>query len=446
MLTAHLAVLCIAADKGGDVQNGVYLPDEQAVKVAASIAKKGDFTTAKNMFLLLLSSPQKDIRIEALFQLGLIHIAEGDFKKAINAFWEIIKNNPALTRVRLELARAYFLNKEYARAEENFRLVLGQKDLPREVARKVNNFLLLIRQQKNWSAELGLAIIPDSNLNYATGQKQECLFLYYGLVCRPLAKKDSGVGLKTNFDGNYYLRFNESWGVRTNLNIAALDFPNKEYDDNSFYLSTGPRYIFKRGEASLSPQISAREYQGEPYNRSFSLRGDMQINLTDRLVLGAGGLLARATYDNQNIDKILRGNSLDLYLYPRYFLNSKSFVMAGLRYNVENTANKSFANSGFGCSLGYYGEFPFGFNLFARADLSKADFKDAQNFIGQSHYIESAKREDILKQIYIRLSNKNFEYKRITPAVSWNYASRNSNIWSYEFEKHRVEFELSYRF
>ena len=50
---------------------------------------------------------------------------EGRFREASLLFLDILRRNPNLPRVRLELARAYFLNRDYEDAQLQFELVKG---------------------------------------------------------------------------------------------------------------------------------------------------------------------------------------------------------------------------------------------------------------------------------------------------------------------------------
>ena len=70
--------------------------------------------------------------------------------KAIAAFRAILVKQPELVRVRLELARAFFLKEEDRLARRHFELVLAGKP-PAGVALNVNRFLSVMRARKRWS-------------------------------------------------------------------------------------------------------------------------------------------------------------------------------------------------------------------------------------------------------------------------------------------------------
>ena len=87
--------------------------------------------------------------------------------KAIAAFRMILVNRPDLVRVRLELARVFFLRGRDGLARRHFELVLAG-GVPPPVAVNIHTFLNIMRARKRWTGYFGAAIAPDSNLNAAS--------------------------------------------------------------------------------------------------------------------------------------------------------------------------------------------------------------------------------------------------------------------------------------
>ena len=87
----------------------------------------------------------------------------GLLNEAIVAFHTMLVNDPGLVRVRLELARAFFLKGEDTFARQHFEHVLAG-DVPEEVKENVNIFLAEISARRRWSFNLGFALAPDTNI------------------------------------------------------------------------------------------------------------------------------------------------------------------------------------------------------------------------------------------------------------------------------------------
>lgn len=171
------------------------LTEKEALVLARVLAGQGRRDEAVALYRQLIARGRvREYRIEAAFQLAGIFMLEGRFREASLLFLDILGRNPNLPRVRLELARAYFLNGDYEDAQLQFELVKGS-GLPPEVQEKVDEFLTRIRRKKDWNMNFSVALVPDSNLNQASGGEQECIALGGMLLCRPLEKKQSGIGL-----------------------------------------------------------------------------------------------------------------------------------------------------------------------------------------------------------------------------------------------------------
>ena len=122
-------------------------------------------------FLLKANPTGEEERIERLFLLGRIEMRLGMPKEAAGRFEEILKTRPGLTRVRLELARAYYLLGQDDKAKQQFGSSLGDK-LPSSVEAAVEGFLKRIDARKRWSVSVSGAIIPESNPAKRTDREQ----------------------------------------------------------------------------------------------------------------------------------------------------------------------------------------------------------------------------------------------------------------------------------
>ena len=91
--------------------------------------------------------------------------------EAIAAFRAMLVRRPELVRVRLELARAFFLKGEDKLARRHFEHVLAGKP-PAAVALNVSRFLKIMRARKRWSLRLGMArSLPDTNIGAGSDER-----------------------------------------------------------------------------------------------------------------------------------------------------------------------------------------------------------------------------------------------------------------------------------
>ena len=217
------------------------LTEQDALSLARELVGQGRREEAAALYQTLIARGRvPEYRVEAAFQLAGIRMLEGRYREAALLYLGILNHRPDLPRVRLELARAYFMDRDYENAQAQFELVKGG-ELPAEVLEKVDLFLALIRRQKNWSFDFNLALVPDSNLNQASGGREECISVGGALLCRPLEEKQSGVGLSLGGAFEHYWRFSRDFGLRSTIGLNALEHEGRDFDDYQLSLAVGPR-------------------------------------------------------------------------------------------------------------------------------------------------------------------------------------------------------------
>ena len=90
--------------------------------------------------------------------------------EAIAAYRYMLVDRPELVRVRLELARSFFVKRKDRLAREHFERVLAGKPHP-AVAANVRRFLRTIRARKRWSLYAGAGLAPDTNVGRSSGDR-----------------------------------------------------------------------------------------------------------------------------------------------------------------------------------------------------------------------------------------------------------------------------------
>jgi len=421
------------------------LTGPEIIFLGQSLLAQGRLDEAETLYKALLHSGHElDFRLEAAFQLGQIHLARGQYRQAALYFNDILNLRPDLPRVRLELARAYFLDRSYQDAAFQFELVKGG-DLPPEVQAKVDAFLEAIRRQKDWTVSFYLNPVADSNLNQASGGREECLDVIGLTLCRPLEEKVKGYGLAAGTQVDYFKRLSPDWGLKSSLGFSALEYERNTYDDYSLFLALGPRRIWESGEASLQPTFRQRWVSGQEYSRETGLRLEAR-QILGRLVLDGGGSYGRLSYAEGFIDDLLRGPVWGWNMRPRYILNDRTYIQTGLDFYREEARSKVYANDNWRYALGVYRAFPYGFGLYLEGNLTQTNYKAENWFVTRDHRIEVNRRMDETRGLQATLTSNLWEKYNLTPTLNYAYANRRSNIWSREYQRHRLSliFEFKY--
>lgn len=122
---------------------------------------RGDRLEHAHAFLEQAKPGSEEERIERLFLLGTIELRLGMPEKAAERFEAILALRPDLTRVRLELAQAYYLAGRVSKARRSLRLSLAD-ELPSSVEAEVERFLRRIDARRRWSASFGANLLPET--------------------------------------------------------------------------------------------------------------------------------------------------------------------------------------------------------------------------------------------------------------------------------------------
>ena len=424
----------------------IELNSAQSLALAGVLQKNGETDKAKATYRALLKDSDYRVRTESVFRLAQIAADDQDYPTAIKYYLHILKYYPNSVLARLELARAYFMNGDYSLAEEQFLFARATPNLPEPIVKNIDTFLTAIRQQKNWSVESYFSFVPDSNLNYASGASEECINSSFGVFCRPLEKQDSGIGIRFGVDASYYLRFTKNFGLKTTLSVSGLEYSGEQYDDYSLRLAMGPRYTFANGEISLQPNVAWRRYRGAPYTNQYGILLNTNWQFARRWVLSGGVSWNKNNYVDDYVSDFLSGQDMQIYVQPRYYFSNTGFVMSGLSVGRSDANSAGYGYDSVGFLLGYYDQWPWGFATLLRGNISFLRYLDERYFIMSDYNYRNLTRSDIVYSASVRLTNRFVEWKNFYPALTYTYIRRDSNVWSQEFDKHRIELEILYRF
>ena len=211
-----------ASPAGASGEDQEQAPNAEGREDAQALINAGRFTEALNILVPLVKGDV--VEGDTLFLYGLAALGasqqagmadearENLLDEAIGAFHAMLVKEPGLVRVRLELARAFFLKGEDALARRHFEHVLAGK-LPAGVVLNVNRFLAQMRARKRWSTYVGFALAPDTNIG---GGSDERTIYIGGLPFQRDADEltTSGVGISVWGGGEYQYPLGERLRLR----------------------------------------------------------------------------------------------------------------------------------------------------------------------------------------------------------------------------------------
>lgn len=371
---------------------------------------------------------------DLLFSVGMMSVQRKDYPRAIQAFREILATRPELTRVRLELARALYLNGDDNAARLHFERVLGG-DIPAPVAANVRRYLAAIRSKKSWSLNISLGYIADSNANNGTEQD---IVHFFGVPFRvgDSAKQQSGSGVSLWAKGTYRFKLTDQTGIMTFASVARRDYQNSSYDDMTMRVGAGPSWSGKSMSINVMPLLAYRTYGNEPYSRSAGIRTEWNAQLANRWTMDVNTewLDTRnaisSAYDEKN-------SQLNAYLY--YVPDSRTTFRIGSNLQQVNSRTSYLGYTSAGVSLGVFRDWTHGVTTGLSWLYQRAAYKDVQPFF-------NAKRNDAINVFSLSVGKRDWAIAGFMPVLSLTHIRDASSIDFFSYKRTVVELHFDQRF
>jgi len=372
--------------------------------------------------------------VQALFLKGMIAVADKDNREAIRIFRSILIDHPDAARVRLELARAFYLDKDYGNAMRQFQFALAGKPPP-DVAANINKYIAAIRDAKSLSYNFGIALAPDTNLNTGSSAREVTLFgLPFDLSDE--ARQRSGVGIAIDAGAEWAPRIGKGKRFRLGLSGQRREYSGSDFDDMTAATYAGPRWVSGKWDLSVLGTAYKRWYGARPYNQAVGGRLEATYYVTPRLGV-SGGLAAQWVRYSRARERDGRLISLNATAFRAVTSSSAVTVKAGIGRQEARIA--PYANwSGF-VAAGYFRDLPKGFSVYVEPSFSRARYDAALLGFGK-------RRSDNNQSVLITILNRHVVFGRFTPRISYTFTRQNSTIPLYKFQRSRLEVGLTTTF
>lgn len=408
-------------------------PSPAGAKVTAkALIEQGAYEAAAALLETHLA--ERPVDVDALFLLGMIAVAKKDYRLAIKRFRQALVHAPDATRIRLELGRAFYLNKDYENAFRQFQFARAGK-LPPGVIANIERYLAAIRQEKNWSYNISVALAPDTNINNATSAREtELLGIPFELSEE--TRKRSGVGLAVEGGAEFAVRIGRTARWRVGANLQRREYDGGDFDDMTISLQTGPRLVLPKWDISLLGTGFRRWYGGKRHIDGYGARLEATRYLDGRTAISSSVGAQQLRYVR---DEAQSGPTYNVQTAVFRALTSSSSARARLGVFRHRALAPSYAHWSWYGGVGYYQDFSGGFSASLEPSHLVSRYDAADPLFG-------VKRVDHLTEIQATLLNRRIVLTRFTPRIAYTWSRRQSTIDLYKFNQHRVEFGLTTSF
>jgi tetratricopeptide (TPR) repeat protein len=402
-----------------------------AVAQAETFLRAGRADDAKRVLEAAARSAPADSEIE--FLRGLIAVEQRGYKAAIRLFRGILVREPGVVRVRLELARAFFLAKDYDNAERQFRFARAGR-IPAAVAANIDRYLVEIRRERQFTYGLALAVAPDTNIN--AGPSQSDVYLY-GLpfTLSSDARKQSGVGLALDGSGEWS-PYIGSERLRIGAQAHTRLYRTGEFDDVTLGAYVGPRFLTEHWD--ISPLLSGfrRWYGGRLYNEGLGFGMQAAYYPGRRLGLSAAIGEQDVRYGPPQGQSGLAVNAAVGFTYT---LSPSSYVAANMSASRQSARLPVFANTAVAFDASFYCDLPKGYSVSIQPSITRIGYDAAFPAFGVA-------RRDAQWSVKLLLLNRRIDVLGFAPRVMYTHIHDNSNISLFSYDRDQFELGLTRAF
>ncbi len=421
---------CVAATCKAQLTPDQLLGEAQKLIVAKR------YDEARPMLAALATLPQ--YRFETRYLNGMVAAANGDHKAAMGYYEAILADDPAQTRVRLDLAREMLALGKFQSADRQFKLAQQAGDLPEDVARTIRAVRDVIRTRRAWRLDIDFGLAPDSNINNATSA--ETVTVNWGGWQLPLtldsrARAKSGTGETATVSGGLRLPVAEKVSALVDLDSSGVNYAGKDYDDYQVQLATGAELRLTRtASVSLEGVGAQRWYGGHLVSRQVGIKAGFQaqIGRADQFGLQLDTRKTDARFDG-NYD----GWQTGMYVTWEHAVTRSLVVSAGLFGRRDALVAEAYSSKEGGVIAGFGGELPMGITFGLSGSASRAVF-DAPITL-----FSDEARKDWRYTARATLGNRKLRLWGFSPQVSAAWSRIESNIPYWSNDRLRFRFALA---
>lgn len=363
--------------------------------------------------------------LQKLFVMGLFTLEQLNYSASIAIFSEMLKqtNSP---RVRLELARALFLDRQFTASKSHFQQVLFSEGVPWAVKQNVRLYLNQIDNNVGF-VKFGISLVSDSNPENFTSNEEVSILGRSFKVVQPEGDQEVK-GIRYNMDSGFPLSSDSR--TQAFFNASFSDFEGSELDrwfgDIGLIssLTQLPRVKAKAG-VEYSEKNGKKQYDFSYLSlfytpnivEEFGFRHEVRVG---RLSVDGADHLDANTYRFATI-----------FTSP---LSSGIFLDGGAAFNKSIARESPYSY--------YEGVLSLGLDLPVNDWAFKFSGSMGFRLYGGVDPFFGARRRDTNKKFGLVFSNKKIHSYGYKPEIGVTYEQNDSSLGFFEYNKVSLVFSL----
>ena len=447
-----LASFVLLAAPSGSARAASSVPPTSGLTEARALLEGSRFEEALAILRPLATGRTVDADVLFLFGLAATQGSqkpgvskderEALLDEAIVAFRTMLIDRPELVRVRLELARAFFLRGRDSLARRNFEQVLAG-DLPPSVVANVQRFLVQIRARKRWRVYFGAALAPDSNIGAASDER--FIDIHIGGVALPFRRDEeklttSGVGLSLWTGAEYQHPLGDRVRLRAGGDLSRREYAGGDFDQTHLGVHLGPRWLVgARTDLSLLGSARRSLVAGTGDYDALGGRLEAHRRLTPRV-----SVTGRASWHDRRYreDRHLDGPARDFSLSGSWVAAPTVRLDGALGYGNVRPERVRYRNSSRWMRAGAQVALPRGFAVGASAQLRWTGYEGEW----PPNTPPGELRKDRTRTLSASVHHRRFTLFGFSPELAVTNEVRRTNAQLYEYRKNAAELRFVRQF
>lgn len=375
----------------------------------------------------------------------------GEHQKAAKAYLHMLKVDPSLDRVRLDLSMSYARLGHYDEAITLMKQVLDRK-IPDQVRNTIEKVLADMERTSNpsrWSSYIATGVNWDSNANSASDTNR--IRIFDTLVSLPPGDRktdDAQAFISTGINHKYRLSdtTNQDYTLFWDSGASLYHAEQSHLEQlglRVYSFDTGPRLIVPelKTEFKLNANYSHIILDGYTYLRQYTAEASTLTALSEQWRVETG--IAREFKDYVNAPDVTvyqdrTGPADVIRLGLTYSYTPVDLFDARSTFRVEDTKQAYYDNKQGGLELGYTRQFEE--DLFGRAGLGlKKTLYDDNDPL-----LSSRRRVEVEKTAGYSLTKMFTDMFSLT--VNYQYRDVGASFENYEYDNHRFGFNFTWQF
>jgi len=396
--------------------------------------------------------------VQKQFDAAMEAVEQSRLRTARERLLSLLAANPSLSRARLELARVYYLSRDYAAARTEAQRVLDDPNTPPAVRTTVLAFLAQISADEQryaarhqWTPAFYAGVMYDSNVNIGIGRD---IIDIGGLAFQvaPDSRETSdgaaviNAGISHTYNPDRRFEWGEHpgsfiWQSEANAYYRAY-FSESDFNLGVLTLRTGPAWVVPgRWRAYIGLQGDWIFLDNDDLALFGSLNPGIAWQVGDSWEVGIDGVITERTYaDSADSGREGRYEAASVTV-GRYFRQRRALVQAGVSYADFDADNNIYSYSAPEVFVGFNSEAWTNGAVFARVGYRWYDFEEIETGF-------STTRDDDELRATLGLQHDYREgwLDKWSLVASWTYTDNQSEVPIYEYDRHQVSLGLSRRF